>query len=160
MPGDEFRRVKPENAHLTLKFLGDIEKGRVAGLKDLLNEACSRHEQFEVEPHGIGAFPSPRKARVVWAGVSKGADALLALAEGLEQSLSTLGFEEDKRQFKPHITLARSIKQPGKLLTDGEPVTAPGFQARYVELVESSLGKGGATYTTLSEHPLSEKSLL
>lgn len=154
LPGNEFRWAKPANVHLTLKFLGDIGEESLTGLQESLDAVCKRHEQFEVVPRGIGAFPSPRKARIVWAGVDKGADALRTLVEDLEGPLSVLGFEREKREFKPHITLGRSRNRPGMLPSGTESVTAPGFSARRVELVESFLGADGATYSTLSEHPL------
>lgn len=154
LPGNEFRWAKPANVHLTLKFLGEIEDENLTGLKETLDVVCRHHEQFEIVPRGIGAFPSTNKARIVWAGVDEGTDALLALAEDLEGSLRVLGFEGEKRKFKPHITLGRSRNRPGTLPEETESVTAPGFSARRVELVESSLGADGATYSTLSEHPL------
>jgi 2'-5' RNA ligase len=150
---DEFRWVKPANVHLTLKFLGDIEEESLADLGDILDTVCGRHGQFDIEPDGIGAFPSTRKARIIWAGVGKGSDALLALSEDLEESLSSFGLEREKRGFEPHITLGRSKGQPGRLPETGA-FTAPGFVARRIELVESSLGEGGTCYDTLSEHPL------
>ncbi len=154
LPGNEFRWVKSANVHLTLKFLGDVEEERIAGLQESLDVVCGRHERFEVVPRGIGAFPSPWKARVIWAGVDKGTDALLALAKDLEGSLAALGFESEKRGFEPHITLGRSRDRPGTLPVGTGSVTAPGFLAWRVELVESSLGADGAVYSTLSEHPL------
>ncbi len=150
----EFRWVKPANVHLTLKFLGDIEEESLPGLRETLDAVTGRHELFEISPRGIGAFPSHRKARIVWAGVEEGADELHALAEDLEESLALRGFEKEKRGFKPHITLGRSRNRPGQLPEDPGDVEAPGFTARLVELVESSLGAEGAVYTTLSEYPL------
>lgn len=154
LPGDEFRWAKPANVHLTLKFLGDIGEESLTGLKETLDVVCGRHEQFEILPCGIGAFPSSHKPRVVWAGVDEGADALIALAEDLEGSLTMLGFEREKRKFKPHITLGRSRNRPGTLPAGTETVTAPGFSARRVELVKSSLAADGAAYSALSAHPL------
>ena len=157
LPGNEFRWIKPTNVHLTLKFLGETEEERLADLREMLDTVCGRHEPFEIKPRGIGAFPSPRKARIVWAGVDAGANALLSLAEDIEESLSPLGFEREKRGFKPHITLGRARNRPGRLPEGTDAVEAPGFSARFVELVESSLGSGGAVYTTLSEHPLNRR---
>lgn len=156
VPGDAFRWSKPANVHLTLNFLGNVEEENLAGLRQTLDTVCGRHGPFEIKPCGIGAFPSSRKARIVWAGVDKGAEALRVLAEDLEESLSRLGFEKQKRGFKPHITLGRSRSSPG-LPEDTESMKsmeAPGFLAQRVDLVESSPGAGGAVYATLSGHPL------
>lgn len=157
LPEDVFRWTSPANAHLTLKFLGNTAEESLPGLQETLYAVCNRHEQFEIEPRGIGAFPSARKARIVWAGVGQGSASLLALAEDLEDFLAPLGFEKEKRGFKPHITLGRARRRPGRLPEGAEAVEAPGFAARRIELVESSPGEGGVAYSTLSAHPLLQR---
>ncbi|MDQ4105945.1 MAG: RNA 2',3'-cyclic phosphodiesterase [Actinomycetota bacterium] len=154
LPEDVFRWTSPANVHLTLKFLGDTAEESLPALRETLDVVCNRHEQFEIEPRGIGAFPSARKARIVWAGVGQGSASLLALAEDLEDSVAPLGFEKERRGFKPHITLGRARRRPGRLPEGTQTVKAPGFAARQIELVESSPGKDGVAYSTLSAHPL------
>lgn len=153
----EFRWPRPANVHLTLKFLGDTTEESLPALREALDAVCNRHEQFEIGPRGIGAFPSARKARIVWAGVGQGSTNLQALAEDLEKSLAPLGFEREKRGFKPHITLGRARKRPGWLPEGTEAVEAPVFPARWIELVESSPGEGGVAYSSLSAHPLLQR---
>lgn len=154
LPQDVFRWIDPANVHLTLKFLGETGEESLPDLGETLDAVCERHAPFEARPRGIGAFPSPRKARIVWAGVERGADELNALASDLEESLASLGFERERRGFKPHITLGRSRNRPGVLPPGTGAVEAPAFTARRVELVESKLGESGAVYKTLSAHPL------
>lgn len=122
----------------------------------MLEEISSGHEPFEVEPSGFGAFPSDRKARVVWSRVGTGAETLRGIAEELEGRLEALGFEREKRSYTPHITLGRARKRPARL-GDVEEEPVPGFTARRLELVESVPGGRGASYSTLAGYPFKKR---
>ncbi len=151
------RWVRPENVHLTLKFLGDVSKvdllDRVAGA---LEAVCGRHEPFEVEPSTFGAFPSAGRARILWAGFDEGSDRLRALAEDVEASMEPLGFEREDRTYMPHLTLGRARARPVVLAAVDTPSTLPNFTVRNVELVGSVPGGAGVTYSTLATYPLLE----
>ena len=103
--GADLRLVMPENIHITLRFLGDIPASRV----DQIHEGMKTVDfsAFECEVHGLGVFPDLRYARVVWAGIRKGSDALKSVANQLEPQLHKLGFRADPKGFSPHLTLAR-----------------------------------------------------
>ena len=81
-----------ENFHVTLKFLGGIDDARVPSVSDALRAAVGRHARFEIELGGLGAFPSPTRARVLWAGVVSGEGSLAALAATVDVALAALGF--------------------------------------------------------------------
>ena len=103
------RRVKwvePHNLHFTLKFLGEIPE---ADLENVVRavESSRGSGAFEIDIEGVGAFPGAGSARVLWAGVSGGADRLVALATLAEDALSAVGFPRDTRPFSPHLTLGR-----------------------------------------------------
>jgi RNA 2',3'-cyclic 3'-phosphodiesterase len=153
----EVRWVRPENVHLTLMFLGDVSKDdlpiRVA---EALEPVRGRHEPFEAEPSGFGAFPSTRRARILWAGIGEGSEPLRALAKDVEASLEPLGFEREDRAYMPHLTLGRARRHPVVLEALETPSTVPGFTVRNVELVQSVPSGGRATYSTLATYPLSE----
>lgn len=149
------RLTPPANIHLTLKFLGDVSQEDLARMAEALEPVRERHEPFEAGISGFGAFPSPRRARILWAGIGEGAAELRALARDVEESLEPLGFEREDRTYVPHLTLGRARGRPVALETvESSPV--PGFLVRQVELVESVLGGAGAAYSTLAAYPFSE----
>jgi RNA 2',3'-cyclic 3'-phosphodiesterase len=153
----EVRWVRPENVHLTLKFLGDVSQDDLRRVAEALDPIRLRHEPFEVSPSGFGAFPSARRARIVWAGIGEGSELLRAMAEDVEASLEPLGFGRENRAYMPHLTLGRARGRPAALGTVEAPSPVPGFSVRRVELVESVLGGAkGSTYSTLATYPLSE----
>ena len=156
-PADRVRWVRPENAHLTLKFLGDVREEVLGNLRVALEKACAGHAPFDVELAAFGAFPSARRARTLWAGVGAGSDRLRSLAAGLDAALAPLGFEREERAFAPHLTLGRI---PGRPVSFDPPPDAEGlgFRVRHVELVESTLTPQGAVYRTVRTFALKEKS--
>jgi 2'-5' RNA ligase len=152
----EVRWVRPENVHLTLKFLGDVSEDLPGRVAEALGPLRGSHEPFEAEPSGFGAFPSARRARILWAGIGEGSEPLRAVAKGVEASLEPLGFEREDRTYTPHLTLGRARRRPVVLEAVETPSTVPGFTVRNVELVQSVLGGAGVTYSTLATYPLSE----
>lgn len=150
------RLTPPANIHLTLKFLGDASGEDLGRLAEALEPVRERHEPFEAGISGFGAFPSPKRARILWAGIGEGAEKLRALARDLEASLEPMGFQREERDYLPHLTLGRARARPVALGTVESPSPVPGFFVRRVELVESVLGSAGAAYSTLAAYPLSE----
>ena len=153
------RLTPPANIHLTLKFLGDVSQEDLGRLAEVLEPVRERHEPFEAGISGFGAFPSPRRARILWAGIGEGAAELRALARDVEESLEPLGFEREDRTYVPHLTLGRARGRPVALETVEtveSPSLVPEFFVRHAELVESVLGGAGAAYSTLAAYPLSE----
>jgi RNA 2',3'-cyclic 3'-phosphodiesterase len=150
------RLMPPANIHLTLKFLGDVSQEDLGRLAEVLEPVRERHEPFEAGISGFGAFPSTRRARILWAGIGEGAEELCALARDVEESLEPLGFEREDRTYVPHLTLGRARGRPVALETVESPSPVPGFFVRHVELMESVLGGAGAAYSTLGAYPLSE----
>jgi 2'-5' RNA ligase len=152
----EVRWVRPENVHLTLKFLGDVSGDHLGRVAEALEPVRLRHEPFEAEPSGFGAFPSIRRARILWAGIGEGSGRLGALAQDVEASLEPLGFEREDRAYVPHLTLGRARGRPVALEAVETLSPVPGFPVRDVELVESVPGVAGPTYSTLATYLLSE----
>ena len=101
------RWVPPENLHFTLKFLGGITPPQLAGVVAAAREVAARTQRFSITLAGLGAFPSARRPRVVWVGVSSGADHLVALAEHLDVVLRPAHASREDRPFRPHLTIAR-----------------------------------------------------
>lgn len=152
-PGDRVRWSRPENVHLTLKFLGDVREETLDNLRTTLGEACAGHRSFNVDLIGFGAFPSTRRTRILWAGVGAGSEELRFLAGEIDSALAPLGFGQEERSYTPHLTLGRIRGRPTSL--DFLPETLQlTFPARRVELVESTLTERGAIYETIEAFPL------
>jgi 2'-5' RNA ligase len=139
----------PENIHLTLKFLGEVPEGEIEQIGAALREVCADHAPFDASLSSFGAFPSARRARVIWAGAAAGSEELRALAADVETAFEPLGFERENRTFVPHATLGRVRGKPVKLELPAVVPGKPGFEISRVELMESRLAAGGAVYETL-----------
>ena len=148
------RWSKPENIHLTLKFLGDVREEILDGLCAALEEVCGRHATFDAGLAGFGAFPSARRAQVLWAGIGMGSTRLSSLATDLDAVLAPLGFEREKRPYTPHLTLGRARGQPASFEPRSEEYIGE-FRVRRVELTESTLTPEGAVYRTVRAFALS-----
>lgn len=103
--------VVKDNLHLTLKFLGDVAENDLDEVFAAVDSAAEDHEPFVVEVAGIGAFPHWRSPRVVWAGCGDGSEEAEMLQRDVDLACSELGFDPEKRAFRPHLTLGR-VKLP------------------------------------------------
>lgn len=159
--GSRVRRVKPHNLHVTLKFLGDVEDARIPAVITALKNASSQVRPFDLAVAALGTF-GPRKApRVLVAGCDGGKD-LVILHARIEQELEPLGFETEPRQFRPHVTLARTDERkrrhgeglrPIEVLLnrpDWSEETFGTVRIDSISLVSSLLGAGGARYENVA----------
>ena len=103
--GADLKLVEPKNIHMTLRFLGNVTPSTVEKIFEEMKKV--QFTPFDVRLHGVGAFPNPRYPRVVWAGITQGADQLRSIFEQLEPKLLGLGFAPDSKGFSPHLTIAR-----------------------------------------------------
>jgi 2'-5' RNA ligase len=151
--------VKPGNIHLTLQFLGEVGVDVLDEMAGLLKEAFRDNPPFEVRLSGLGAFPSPKKPRVVWVGIQAGVGELRAVSDAVFEVTGAFGFAREKRPFKPHVTLGR-VRDPRKSsgISEGLEKTgeadAGSCQIDVVHLVASELTPAGPIYTTLDSFPL------
>lgn len=144
-----------ERYHLTLQFLGPVRK--LAPVVEGLASAVGDRTAFSFQLGGAGAFPKPGRARVVWMGSAVGGPDLVGLATAVADGLAPHGYEPDRKEFHPHLTLAR-LKVPdnvaGVLAAVGsEPVGEP-FTVGEVVLFQSQLSSKGPTYSVLERFPL------
>ena len=154
----KMKLVEPENIHLTLKFLGYVEDNKLNKLIDALN-FISENRKFEISLRGIGAFPGPGYVRVIWVGVDRGSDKIMIIQRGIDEKLSSHGFEKDKR-FHPHFTLARvrsvvDKQQIRRFLRDNETLEFGSFEVTEINLMESKLSPGGPIYSIIHTFELS-----
>jgi RNA 2',3'-cyclic 3'-phosphodiesterase len=152
----EARWIPAPNVHLTLKFLGDVTDEQLGRIDAALDEVSGRHDPFEIVPSNLGAFPSSRKARILWVGVGEGSERLRALADDVCGSLEPLGFAREGRPYTAHVTLGRARRRPVTLRPAQISAQVPRFSADRMELVRSVLGEAGATYSVIATYPLSE----
>ena len=150
--GERIRWTRPENVHLTLKFLGDVPEEKLEGVRCALRVVARAHAPFDAALQSFGAFPSPRRARVVWAGA--GSEELRALAADVEAAFEPLGFGREGRAYVPHATLGRVRGKPARLELPAAVPGEPGFGISRVELVESRLTAEGAVYESLESMDL------
>ena len=99
--------VKPENIHLTLKFLGDVETNRVSKIFDPINKTALAFSSFNLRLSNLGVFPNWNRPQVFWIGWDDKEEILKNLKKRLELELSDVGFPRDMKPFSPHLTLAR-----------------------------------------------------
>jgi len=148
LPGVKWSR-KMENLHVTIKFLGPVEEAKLAAFGAALAAALGTLPRFGIELRGMGAFPSARKANVLWAGVTDQGDRLGAVAAIVEETAARLGIgERESRPFRGHVTVGRS-KQGVDARGALAPFETRAFGAASVDealVFESRLGGDGSTY--------------
>ena len=152
---DSARWVAPDSIHITLKFIGEVPEKRVEEIDGALTGLSWK--PFIVTVHGVGFFPGTRSPRVLWAGME--APTMQGLAEQLDRRMERLGFEKEKRAFRPHITLARArdSRIDSTLVTAASPYEEHEFGSFTVDrvfLFKSTLKPSGAVYEKLKEYLL------
>jgi len=158
------RWVPAENVHLTLKFLGDVSPANVELLEQMLSAEVSQHRTFEMRFGGLGAFPSPKRPRVIWIGIQAPAG-LEALQHGIEAATATLGYPDEQRPFSPHLTIGRvkqnintaGMQQIRTVLEKAEVGSLGISRVSAVHLFKSDLKPTGAVYTRLFSAPLGKE---
>ncbi len=153
--------VKPENFHLTLKFLGETPDGQLGDIKAALDLTATARGAFEMEMRGMGCFPDRGAPRVVWVGVGAGRDALTALAHDVESAMEGLGFARERREFAAHLTIGRVRSPRGaerlRHLLEAEADTGFGrCGVDALRLYKSTLSPGGSIYEVLHEAKLGQ----
>ncbi len=150
------RWVHPENLHVTLKFIGEVQEPKLAAIRSALAGVCS-DQPVTFDFRGLGFFPNDKHPRVFWAGIEASPN-LITLAADIDKAMGTLGVPRGQRPFSPHLTLARfePPRLPEKLRATIQGNAACEFgslHTRQFHLIESKLKPSGAEYTTLESFP-------
>ena len=161
LPKTLVRWVAPQNVHLTLKFLGDASLTTLEQLAERLKGETASHGMFSISVGGLGAFPTPRRARVIWIGIQAPA-AFENLQRSIEFAAARLGYEPETRPFSPHLTIGRvrqpvraSDQQQVRAALEQTPVGALGAaEISAVHLFKSDLQPTSSIYTRLFSAPL------
>jgi 2'-5' RNA ligase len=151
------RWLRLESVHITLKFIGEVSLETVEKIREAL-ASLPQFPSIVLRFAGLGFFPSARRPRVFWAGVEADPQ-LAALAAAIEAKLEPLGIPAEKRDFHPHLTLARFDSPQGTqaLVAAVEALGAPEFGSETFHefhLYQSVLKRSGAEYTRLVTYPL------
>lgn len=149
--------VSPDGIHVTLKFLGNITPVMIDKITFSIEHACDGIAPFTLETDELGGFPDLKHPRVLWLGMHGDIDKMKLLQEKIDGDLSRLGFEKEKREFTPHITLARIRERTGSSDRSrfGSLITSKSCSIRHtirvesVNLMQSRLQPGGAMYNKL-----------
>ena len=162
LPG--LRRVKAENLHITLAFLGHTPDERLDDVAAAAREAALPVSPFRLSFDRAGRFPERGRPRVVWLGIADGEASVAELGAGVYAGLRSRGLRFDDRPLAPHLTLARvaedasaaEAKTVGAAL-ETMPVPTLGFDVTGIAVVQSVLSPKGPRYTALATVPLAHK---
>jgi len=146
--------ARPDGLHLTLQFLGEVSEAHVPLIGQQLAKVIRTTKPFPITIAGVGAFPTMHHPRIVWAGVTEGAQALRALATKVEHAMRTLDFSPEEHPFTPHVTLGRvkSPRETALLLTRLAQYADQSFGVmivREIAVMRSILSPAGAQYTPM-----------
>lgn len=156
LPDTPVRWVNSQKMHLTLKFLGDISKENIGMVEKILHSEASKRQAMEIGIGGIGAFPKMRHPRVIWIGIEAPTE-LFDLRRGIEDGVARMGYNYDKYDFTPHLTLgrisrkasARDVRTVGNVLHEFQVGFIGVARIGAVHLYRSDLHPDGAKYTCL-----------
>lgn len=151
--GLDLRWTDPAGWHLTLAFLGWVEAGLAEEILGILVRPARDGQRVDLAAGGLGAFPSARRARVLWYGLTDAGGAAASLAEGIRRALAPIVPRvDDGSPFQPHVTLARARSERGLDLASwmaGRAVPSGVVPLERVILYRSHLGRGPAHYEPL-----------
>jgi 2'-5' RNA ligase len=145
--------IKPENMHLTLKFLGEVEENKINEIHSSLQRVCAHFDEFEARVKDSGGFPNLKNPRVLWVGLEDNFEKFKKLQKEIETVCGRLGFGKEEKNYLPHITIGR-VKSPKFMYwvareledTNLEAVT---FPVNEVVGMRSILKSTGAVYNKL-----------
>ena len=153
----QIKVVSAPNIHITLKFLGNINTGKINKIEKAIKETADTFRRFKYEINGkINAFPSPNNARVVFLEIGNGGRQISEIYNELENNLSRVKIRKEKRKFFPHITIARikNKKNIEQLVNNHEMDSVDRLDCLEITLFESRLKPKGAEYTILNKFSL------
>ncbi|WP_448584283.1 RNA 2',3'-cyclic phosphodiesterase [Thermocrinis sp.] len=147
--------VEPQNYHMTFQFIGDVSEEKVMDIIKCVQEVSQRHKAIKVKYRSLGVFPDVDRARVLWIGVSEGADGLKDLAKDVYHTNRKFGIKSDSKPFHPHVTICR-IKEYDKrklkaLLKKYEKASFGEDTVDKISVIRSSLTSVGPIYSVLEE---------
>lgn len=152
--GIRMRWVKPENIHLTLKFLGNVAPADIEGIAEAMAETVRSAPLIHLGAKGLGVFPGISRPRVLWVGLQGETHSLIEIRKRLDENLGRVGIAPDTRPFKAHLTIARAkgnlnSKPLAEVMAALGNIESAPFTAEEMVLYQSELKPDGAVYTRL-----------
>jgi 2'-5' RNA ligase len=147
--------IEPKNIHITLKFLGDIEKSQIKQIEDTIYNSINGINSFKIDVKGLGVFPNKSYIKIIWAGI-KNYQTLENTVNRIDENLSIVGFKKEKRDFSPHITIgrvktAKNKKQLLEIIERYGDYNFGEFTVDSINLKKSELTPKGPIYSNISE---------
>jgi 2'-5' RNA ligase len=157
VPRDVARWTRPDQFHLTLRFLGAVPADGVEALKQSVGAVCRNARPLSLCAEGVGFFPNPRLPRVVWMGINDGEGRLVDLQRQIETAVRPFSPEPGEKNFTGHVTLGR-LKNPRPADARGLAARAQSLEKRRfgewtadeIEIIRSELSPSGAQYASLA----------
>ena len=152
----DVRWIKVHNIHLTVIFIGNFDTKHMEPLGDTVADVCRLYMPFQVSLGRAGFFGDKRHPRVLWIRLDGDIERMSDFRDDLQTGLRTFGIKQEKRQFRPHLTLgrfrkgARGGKQLDELLSLHKDQPSPSFAFGELILFKSDLKPGGAVYTRMN----------
>jgi 2'-5' RNA ligase len=157
--GADVKWVQPQNIHLTLKFLGEINEEQLSKINLILDALVKDKKSFSIRLASLGAFPKINYPRVIWVGIDRGDKETQELAKALEEKIQKIGIPKEDRPFSSHITIGRirSNLRKDKLVTSLKNLenyfkeTPQEFTVNKTTLFKSTLTPKGPIYEVVKE---------
>jgi 2'-5' RNA ligase len=152
--------VEPENLHVTLLFLGEVDDRELPAVCRAVQDALVAQPEFAMSVQGAGCFPNPRRPRVLWVGIGQGVQEVVAVHDALEAPLLALGcYRREERRYTPHVTLGRRRGEGpadalGRALAKHQAFHAGELTVSTIHVMASQLSSAGPTYSVLSRAKL------
>jgi 2'-5' RNA ligase len=156
-PRGAARWTRPDQFHLTLRFLGDVLVAGLEQLKESVGAVCMNARPLQLRAEGVGFFPNPHSPRVVWVGIDDQAGLLVDLQKQIETAVRPFAAEPGGKNFSGHVTLGRlkNLKPPDALRLAAHAQTVKDrtfgeWTAQEIEIIRSELSPSGARHTSLA----------
>ncbi len=151
------RWVKPDNIHLTLRFLGDRPAKKVEQIAAALPSFCPGFQPFKTTIEALNGFPNSKNPKVIWAGLSTGSEETLKIYQAVNDGLAHLGIPKEREEFIPHLTLAR-CKTPQESRLTASAIKKTGITPVHTEIIslvfyKSTLSSTGSIYEVIQSLP-------
>ena len=157
--GADVKWVEPQNIHLTLKFLGEVDEKKLEKIITILEEVAKNKNSFSLSISSLGAFPKLDYPRVIWLGIDEGDKESKEIAKELEEKIAKIGIPKEDKPFSSHITIGRTKSTLNReKLVQNLKTLAGGFGKRNLAcrvtkiiLFKSTLTPKGPIYEALKE---------
>ncbi len=159
----DVRWVNADNIHLTVVFLGSMKTEEIEAIGNAAQKVCLNYGPFHISLNGMGCFPNSRNPRVLWLGLHGDLERMSHLRDALQEGLKPFGVKQEKRAFRPHLTLGRFRKfkkgesRLDEYVLEYKDLKSPVCPLNELILFKSDLKPGGAEYTKLKSWALSGK---